>query len=301
MEATREIHQARNQPPKNMEAGQARGLAMMLARRTGQTNQAALQADVRQFANATGHNPAVSAVTPNQQFLQGEVQRSNTLEQTGHHAAGQGANLTELNTVMLAESARLNMGGPALQSSQRAAVAAIQSRDYQHVQRFTDNTPTGNMSYQGRMRADEGEAPVLTDVPTAADNRGNIGNDRDLDRALTHVAGRGRNIVSPYASVTEHAPSARQTTDQGLRDIIQGTNAGPGAPNLDTFMVPRHALVHPDTLEYHGRRVHGDTTFDINNRGSIRQAQQEHERLYYGDNLDRYRTQRQTNPYRNQG
>ncbi len=87
-----------------------------------------------------------------------------------------------------------------------------------------------------------------------------------------------------------------------MREIIRGTANGPGAPNLDTFMVPRHALVHSNTLEHHGRRVsYSDGNFNINFRGAMGQARQEHERLYYGDNLNRYRVGRETNSYRNTG
>ena len=282
-----------------LDPSQARGLAMMLARRTGTTDTEALNRDVARFADRTGHNPPVEGSVPNRHFLQGEVDRYRSSVESGIDASLGGANADDLMTTIRGRATRGQ--GESLAASQRAAHAAVLAMEYQHVQRITDSEDDGNFSYQGRMRVAEGERPILTDIPRYSDRRFGIGNDQDLNRAAAHISGGGRRVASPYVSVTEHAPSANQTTDQGLRRIIRGTRDQPGAPNLDTFLVPWHAMVHPDTVERHSRRVHGDTNFRINYAGAIGQARQEHERLYYGDTLNYYRTHRQRNPYQRLG
>lgn len=91
LNARAEILQARARPQQTMQAGQARGLAVMFARRIGETNPQQLRGDVNRFARASGHNTNVAQnAVPNQHFLGGEVRRVNAMQNAGHTVTVEG-------------------------------------------------------------------------------------------------------------------------------------------------------------------------------------------------------------------
>lgn len=279
---------------EKLKKNQLEGMANFLARRSGISDPKMIREDIKKWIDKgtdhTGESQStrkdIRAAVPGGGNLKRIVKRHQKLTETGRLDADEGAPISEMRGGIHNTVPQNMKEGRAL-SSELAAFAEVMSSDYSRVERFTDGTETGNLSYKGK-QSDE-----RTNFRPFKEER--LTSLKYAEQASKHMS--GDTDGSPYVSTTAHASSALKTTDDQLQNIIYGSPGRKGAPFIESFMVPSHGLFRADQVEGSLRKGVNDIEYGMKHSQTMKLAKGEHEELFRNDKLDDYSIGKRANPY----